>query len=75
MKNKLLIIDVPVKCQLCCEDCDYNDGEKCEGPTVKGTVLTIDDYLKKYPERPREVQEIFVIVKPLAKKEMDKEKI
>ena len=66
MKTKLVVLEVPETCEHCCEDCPLSDGEidRCDGPVIKGNVLTITKYLRTHPMKPYHVQEMFVMDAP-----------
>ena len=39
MKTRLVLLEIPEECELCCEDCTLFDGEdmeECTGPVIKG---------------------------------------
>jgi len=39
MKTKMILLEIPVGCGLCCEDCDFEDCET--GPVIKGDAIEV----------------------------------
>lgn len=43
MKTKLILLEIPEKCCLCCEDCDIEEDECKSGPVTKGEATFFRD--------------------------------